>query len=231
MIDIAMHINAVRQRIRSATELSGRTQEPLLLAISKTRSPTELLCAYQAGILHFGENYLQEALEKINALQAYPLIWHFTGPIQSNKTRLIAENFSWVHSIDRIKIAQRLNEQRTVELGKLQVCIQVNIDREKSKAGVLPEALPELAHEINALSHLQLRGLMALPAAEASPAQHQTSFARLADLLTLLQRQSLPMDTLSMGMSDDLELAIAEGATIVRVGSALFGTRIRNNLQ
>lgn len=231
MIDIVTHINAVRQRIRSATELSGRTQEPLLLAISKTRSPAELLCAYQAGIVHFGENYLQEALKKINALQGYPLTWHFTGPIQSNKTRLIAENFSWVHSLDRIKIAQRLNAQRPAELGKLQVCIQVNIDREKSKAGVLPEALPELAHEINALSHLQLRGLMALPAAVSHPAQHQTSFARLADLLTLLQRQSLPMDTLSMGMSDDLELAIAEGATIVRVGSALFGTRIRNNPQ
>lgn len=231
MIDIVTHINAVRQRIRSATELSGRTQEPLLLAISKTRSPAELLCAYQAGIVHFGENYLQEALKKINALQGYPLTWHFTGPIQSNKTRLIAENFSWVHSLDRIKIAQRLNAQRPAELGKLQVCIQVNIDREKNKAGVLPEALPELAHEINALSHLQLRGLMALPAAVSHPAQHQTSFARLADLLTLLQRQSLPMDTLSMGMSDDLELAIAEGATIVRVGSALFGTRIRNNPQ
>lgn len=227
MAELVEHINAVRQRIRNATQKCGRTHEPLLLAISKTRSPHEILAAQQAGLVHFGENYLQEALVKIEALKNHALIWHFTGPIQSNKTRLIAENFSWVHSVDRLKIAERLNEQRPAEFGKLQVCVQVNIDRENSKAGVDPDALATLFRELSQLDRLQLRGLMAIPAAEGDSAQRKAAFANMATLLKDLQMQFPNLDTLSMGMSDDLELAIAEGATIVRVGSAIFGSRLR----
>lgn len=228
MADLAQQINAVRQRIHHATQDSGRRHEPLLLAISKTHSAQEILSAHREGLVHFGENYLQEALSKIEALHQQALIWHFTGPIQSNKTRAIAEHFSWVHSLDRLKIAQRLNEQRPPELGKLHVCIQVNINRENSKAGVNPEDVFALLDEVSRLERLQLRGLMALPAAENDPVQQRAAFARMAGLLNTLQQQFPELDTLSMGMSADLELAIAEGATIVRVGSAIFGSRLRN---
>lgn len=223
-----MNINAVRKRIRCVMAEKGITSPPLLLAISKTRTASELLQAHQAGLQDFGENYLQEALEKIDALQAHKLVWHFTGPIQSNKTRSVAEHFSWVHTVDRVKIARRLSEQRPAGMDALQVCIQVNIDHEDSKSGVLPEDLAVIAADISALPNIQLRGLMVIPKVGVSLAERRQSFSYLADLLVKLQLTYPMMDTLSMGMSDDFELAVAQGATIVRIGSAIFGSRIKN---
>ena len=223
-----MNINAVRKRIHCVMAEEGITSSPLLLAISKTRGVSELLQAHQAGLQDFGENYLQEALKKIDALQAYKLVWHFTGPIQSNKTRSVAEHFSWVHTVDRVKIARRLSEQRPAGMGALQICIQVNIDHEDSKSGVLPEDLAVIAEDISTLPNIQLRGLMAIPKAGAPRTERQKSFSYLADLLVKLQLTYPMMDTLSMGMSDDFELAVAQGATIVRIGSAIFGPRIKN---
>jgi pyridoxal phosphate enzyme (YggS family) len=193
-----------------------------LLAVSKTKPASDLREAFSAGLRDFGENYLQEALGKQTELSDLPLIWHFIGPIQSNKTRAIAENFAWVHSVDRLKIAQRLSEQRPADLPPLNVCIQVNVSGEASKSGCAPEDLPALAQAIIALPNLRLRGLMAIPEPTDDSDEQNAAFAAVR---TLQDQLNLPLDTLSMGMSHDLEAAIAQGATWVRIGTALFGAR------
>ncbi|WP_372965091.1 YggS family pyridoxal phosphate-dependent enzyme [Marinobacter sp.] len=230
MSSIADNIKSVTRRIQKATLQSGRKPDSVkLLAVTKTRPAKDLMAAAAAGQIAFGENYLQEALDKIEALKTVDgLEWHFIGPIQSNKTRQIAEAFAWVHSVDRLKIARRLSEQRPCNLGPLNVCLQVNINDEESKSGCSLGELPELARAISELPNLSLRGLMAIPSPNQSEADLQKSFRRLATALADLKEQlpdSGSLDTLSMGMSDDLELAIAEGATWVRVGSAIFGAR------
>jgi pyridoxal phosphate enzyme (YggS family) len=190
--------------------------------VSKTKPAQDLREAYAAGLRDFGENYLQEALGKQLELTDLPLIWHFIGPIQSNKTRAIAEHFDWVHSVDRLKIAQRLSEQRPANLPPLNICIQVNVSGEASKSGCTPADLPALANAICALPRLKLRGLMAIP----EPTEDRTAQdAAFAAVQTLQASLNLPLDTLSMGMSHDLESAIAQGATWVRIGTALFGAR------
>ena len=216
-----------------AQEFDRNAQDVSLLAVSKTFDASAVLEAIKAGQRQFGENYVQEAVEKIHQINSLLLndelkkqvIWHFIGPIQSNKTRLIAENFSWVHSIDREKIAQRLSEQRPKNLPDLQVCIQVNIDDELSKSGVAKEDVLSLAQKINAMPRLKLRGLMAVPAASDDETKQRHAFKQLRELKQSLQEQGIAMDTLSMGMSGDLRSAIAEGASIVRIGSAIFGKR------
>ncbi|MGM8226873.1 YggS family pyridoxal phosphate-dependent enzyme [Cellvibrio sp. ARAG 10.3] len=218
----------VMARIQQAARESGRDPAGVhLLAVSKTRPAAVVEQAWQWGQRRFGENYLQEALEKKQALTHLPDIeWHFIGPIQSNKTRAIAENFDWVHSIDRLKTAQRLSAQRPSTLPALQVCVQVNIDDEATKAGVSLTELPALAKQVAALPNLHLRGLMSIPAPNDDPQHQRATFARLRDALVSLQQQGLTqLDTLSMGMSGDLEAAIASGATMVRVGTDIFGAR------
>ena len=188
-----------------------------------------VLEAMAAGQRAFGENYLQEGVEKIAAVARAqpdtPVEWHFIGPIQSNKTRPIATSFAWVHTVERLKIAQRLSEQRPPEMGPLNVCLQVNISGETTKSGATPSELPELARQVAALPNLKLRGLMAIPEAQADPALQRAAFAKLRVLADALRAGGLAIDTLSMGMSGDMASAIAEGATIVRVGSAIFGAR------
>ena len=223
---IATNIAELNQRIiRAKEKFSSTTENITLMAVSKTRPAAAIREAYEAGIHHIGENYLQEALEKIEQLQDLPLAWHFIGPIQSNKTGTISEHFQWVHSIDRIKIAQRLNNQRPASLPPLNVCIQINIDDEASKSGISPEALPELAQAIEALPNLQLRGLMAIPKASDNLKQQRAPFAQLHQVFLSLQKKHPQIDTLSMGMSRDLEAAIAEGTTILRIGTDIFGAR------
>lgn len=195
-----------------------------LLAVSKTKPIEDLIIANSAGQEHFGESYAQEAIEKI-ALSKLHVYWHFIGPIQKNKTRLITENFQWVHSIDRFIIAKRLNDQRTNSIAPLQVCIQVNVDNEDSKAGVLLEDVEDLANELSKLEHIKLRGLMAIPKASNDINEQRHSFSNVRKKLEQLNQNGLELDTLSMGMSNDLEAAVAEGATIVRVGTAIFGKR------
>ncbi|MBE0510681.1 MAG: YggS family pyridoxal phosphate-dependent enzyme [Chromatiales bacterium] len=223
---------AVQQRIEQACQSAGRPDNCVqLLAVSKTR-PAEMLRALAAqGQRRFGENYLQEALEKIQALADLALEWHFIGPIQSNKTRAIAEHFAWVHSVDRLKLAQRLSAQRPAELPPLNICLQVNISAEQSKSGVSLTELPALAQAVAHLPGLRLRGLMAIPAPCHDPQQQHLPFRALAETMARLNEQGLGLDTLSMGMSDDLEAAIAEGATLVRVGTALFGPRVTGDMQ
>lgn len=228
MTDIANNLNLIHTGIATATKIAHRPHDSVkLLAVSKTRLENELRQIWAEGQRDFGENYLQEALDKIAALADFDICWHFIGPIQSNKTRPIAENFSWVHSVDRFKIAQRLSDQRPKNLAPLNICLQVNISREESKAGILPEELPALAKQITKLENVQLRGLMAIPASCDDPELQRQPFAQMNSLLQTLQQQ-LPdetLDTLSMGMSGDMEAAIHEGATIVRIGTALFGPR------
>lgn len=223
MSTIAENISTLAERIRRAAQAVQRDPASVgLLAVSKTKPASDLREAYAAGLRDFGENYLQEALGKQAELIDLPLIWHFIGPIQSNKTRAIAENFAWVHSVDRLKIAQRLSEQRPPELPPLNICIQINVSGEASKSGCSPEDLPALAQAINALPHLKLRGLMAIPEPTDDRDEQNASFAAVS---TLQAQLGLPLDTLSMGMSHDLEAAIAQGATWVRIGTALFGAR------
>lgn len=198
-----------------------------LLVVTKTFPAEDVRAAFQAGEHRFGENYVQEGIDKIAALADIraQVEWHMIGPLQSNKTRVVAEHFDWVHSVDRLKIAQRLSDQRPAHLPPLQICLQVNISGETSKSGLTPEELPAIAREVAALPHLQLRGLMAIPEpADTLDAQRQPHRA-LARLLQQLNQDGLALDTLSMGMSADLEAAILEGATLVRVGSAIFGQR------
>ncbi|AUG10469.1 YggS family pyridoxal phosphate-dependent enzyme [Pseudomonas sp. S09G 359] len=223
MSTIADNIGQVSQRIRAAADAVQRDASSIhLLAVSKTKPAQAVREAYAAGQLEFGENYLQEALGKQAELTDLPLSWHFIGPIQSNKTRAIAENFAWVHSVDRLKIAQRLSEQRPADLPPLNICIQVNVSGEASKSGCTPTDLPALADAISALPRLKLRGLMAIPEPTEDRTQQDAAFATVRDLQASL---NLPLDTLSMGMSHDLESAIAQGATWVRIGTALFGAR------
>ncbi|MEB0208420.1 YggS family pyridoxal phosphate-dependent enzyme [Pseudomonas sp. CCC3.1] len=223
MSTIAGNIAQVEARIRAAAEAVQRDVTSIhLLAVSKTKPAAALREAYAAGIRDFGENYLQEARAKQVELADLPLCWHFIGPIQSNKTRDIAEHFAWVHSVDRLKIAQRLSEQRPANLPPLNICIQVNVSGEASKSGCTPHDLPALAAAINALPRLKLRGLMAIPEPTEVRAEQDAAFAAVR---TLQQSLNLGLDTLSMGMSHDLESAIAQGATWVRIGTALFGAR------
>lgn len=223
-------MQAVRQRITDAANSAQRdVHEVELLAVSKTFGADAVLAAAEAGQRAFGENYLQEALDKMDAVRAMrpdlTLEWHFIGPIQSNKTRPIAEHFDWVHAVDREKIAHRLSEQRPATLPPLNICLQVNISGEASKSGVLPADAPEVAKAIAKLPQLRLRGLMAIPEPEDDEARQRLSFHQLRVLYEQLRAEGLPLDTLSMGMSADMPAAIAEGATIVRIGSAIFGTR------
>ena len=223
MSTIAENIAKVGARIREAAQASQRNFADIgLLAVSKTKPAEAIREAHAAGLRDFGENYLQEALEKQTLLADLPLIWHFIGPIQSNKTRPIAEHFDWVHSVDRLKIAQRLSEQRPAHLPALNICLQVNVSGEQSKSGCSPEELTALARAVVALPNLRLRGLMAIPEPTDDVAAQHAAFARLRQLRDEL---ALNLDTLSMGMSHDLEAAIAEGATWVRIGTALFGAR------
>jgi len=218
-----------RERLRRALEDAGRSPtSATLLAVSKTKPAEMLREAWQHGQREFGENYLQEALDKQAALEDLDgIVWHFIGPLQSNKTRAVAEQFAWVHSVDRLKIAKRLSEQRPAALPPLNVCLQVNISREATKSGVLPEGTLALAQEIAALPGLALRGLMAIPAPTETLEAQRQPLAALRQLLEELQAAlpEAPLDTLSMGMSDDLEAAVLEGATLVRLGTAIFGAR------
>lgn len=226
MTTIVNALQAVRQRIAVAAEAAGRPVAGIqLLAVSKTIPPAAVRQAYTAGQRAFGESYVQEAAGKVAALNDLPLKWHFIGPIQSNKTRPIAESFAWVHSLDRDRIADRLSAGRPSNLPDLQVCLQVNVSGEASKSGVAPEDLPALARHVQTLPRLKLRGLMAIPEPTDDPVKQRLAFIRLRQLLEQLNAEGFQLDTLSMGMSDDLEAAIAEGATIVRVGSAIFGER------
>jgi len=230
---ISVNLQAVEQAIATAAQAANRPRSAVqLLAVSKTFPFEAVLDAMQAGQRAFGENYLQEGVDKIAAVAAaapgVPLEWHFIGPIQSNKTRPIAENFAWVHAIDRLKIAQRLSEQRPANLSPLNVCLQVNISGEASKSGVPPADLPDLARQVAALPNLRLRGLMAIPEPESDAAKQHLPFEQVRLLYEQLQRDGMALDTLSMGMSGDLAAAIAEGATIVRIGSAIFGARNYN---
>ncbi len=223
MIDIKNNLAIINQQIFQACQQSKRSvDEVILLAVSKTKPSNLIEQAYQAGQCEFGESYVQEAIEKITALTHLSKVnWHFIGPIQSNKTKSIAEHFSWVHSVDRIKIAKRLNEHRSSQDTPLNVCLQVNISSEESKSGVTVEELPSLVEFIEQCENLTLRGLMAIPEKNAE----KSSYIKMFELFSQL-KESLPnVDTLSMGMSNDLAPAIANGSTMVRVGSAIFGQR------
>ena len=228
MSQIAQQIAKVRQRIRQAATSAGRDAGAIqLLAVSKTQPIDQILAAIEVGQLAFGESYVQEAIPKIEALATArdDIEWHFIGPIQANKTMAIAQHFSWVHSIDRLKIAQRLSAQRPAHLPELNLCIQVNTSGEASKSGINAQALPELVQAIQGLSGLCLRGLMTVPAPSSNPQAQQRPFAELRQLMQCLNHQGAALDTLSMGMSQDLEAAVVEGATIVRVGTDIFGAR------
>ena len=216
----------MRSRIALAATAAGRPVASIqLLAVSKTFPADAVRQAYTAGQRAFGESYVQEAVGKVEVLNDLPLRWHFIGPIQSNKTRPIAENFAWVHSLDRARIADRLSAGRPSNLPDLQVCLQVNVSGESSKSGVAPEDLPALARHVRTLPRLKLRGLMAIPEPTDDPVKQRLAFVHLRQILEQLNAAGFHLDTLSMGMSDDFEAAIAEGATIVRVGSAIFGER------
>lgn len=227
MTTILSNLQAVHGRIREACRAAGRAEDTVhLLAVSKTWSAACVREVAGAGQRAFGENYVQEAQGKIAELSDLALEWHFIGPLQSNKTRPVAENFAWVHSIDRLRIAERLSAQRPPHLPPLAVCIEVNVSGEASKSGCRPEQAAELAHAVAALSNLRLRGLMAIPAPVTDATLARRSFARLRELLEQINDTGLQLDTLSMGMSHDLEAAIMEGATLVRVGTAIFGERL-----
>ena len=226
MTTIATGLQATQASIDKAVTNSGREKtEVLLVAVSKTQPAERIREAYLLGQHHFGENYLQEALEKQSKLSDLNIGWHFIGPIQSNKTQLIAQHFDWVHGVDRFKIAQRLNDARPADAPKLQICIQVNVSNEATKSGVMPSEVTNLAKSVAALPRLKLRGLMAIPApTQDIDLQHQ-QFRKVRELYQQLNALGFVLDTLSMGMSEDFAIAIAEGATIVRIGSAIFGAR------
>jgi PLP dependent protein len=228
MSNVITNLNAVRARMLAAAEASGLAADSVtLLAVSKTRSAADVRAAVAAGQRAFGENQLQDAQPKIAALGNADLEWHFIGPIQSNKTRAIAEQFSWVHSVDRVKIAKRLSEQRPAGLPPLNVCIQYNVSGEQSKAGITGAELAAVASEISALPRLKLRGLMAIPAPNPNYLEQRAVFALVREALAQLNAHGYQLDTLSMGMTDDMEAAIAEGATMIRIGTAIFGARAK----
>ncbi len=228
MTTVIGNLQAVHSRISAACHAAGRRVDSVtLLAVSKTFPADAVREAFAAGCRQFGENYVQEALDKISTLADLraQITWHLIGPLQSNKTRPVAEAFDWVHSVDRLKIAQRLSEQRPASLPPLQVCLQVNISGETSKSGLLPAEVPDVAQAVAALPRLRLRGLMAIPEPAADLAAQRAPHRALHALLHTLNDQGLALDTLSMGMSADLDAAVAEGATLVRVGTAIFGGR------
>ena len=226
MIAIDKNIAAVNTRIQRSCDENSRDRSTVaLLAVSKKQPVSAIRQAVAAGVADFGENYLQEAEAKITELREMSLIWHYIGVIQSNKTRAIASLFDWVHSVDRLSIAHRLNDQRPDNMPPLNICLQINIDQESSKAGLSPAQLPDVLAAIKALPRLQLRGLMAIPAAAAGPELRRASFTRMHLLFDTMRCDYPKLDTLSMGMSADLELAIAEGATLLRVGTDIFGPR------
>ncbi|MFC5302224.1 YggS family pyridoxal phosphate-dependent enzyme [Azospira restricta] len=226
MTPISAQLQAVHARIDAAARAAGRDPAAVsLLAVSKTWPADSVRAAAAAGQRAFGENYVQEGCAKAAELAALGLDWHFIGPLQSNKTRPVAEAFAWVHSVDRLKIAERLSAQRPPALPPLNVCLQVNVSDEASKSGCTPAAAPALAHAIAALPRLRLRGVMCIPEPTADVVAQRRAFAALRTLYERLRQEGLPLDTLSMGMSHDLEAAVAEGATLVRVGTAIFGER------
>jgi pyridoxal phosphate enzyme (YggS family) len=224
--NLKLRVDEVRSRIARAARSAGRDPTSVtLVAVSKTKPAQEVRSAAAAGVTDFGENYIKEALAKMDELATLPLIWHFIGQIQANKTRLIAERFDWVHGIDRISVARRISEQRPHHAPDLNACIQVALVPEPSKGGVEPAALPALAREIAALPRLKLRGLMCVPPVQREVEAQRALFAHLRRLRAALNEEGLGLDTLSMGMSDDFEAAVAEGATHVRIGTAIFGQR------
>ena len=224
--NLTLHVNHVRSRITSAAVGAGRDPAAVtLVAVTKGQTAESMRLAATAGVTDFGENYLQEALPKMARLADLKLRWHFIGAIQSNKTRAIAERFDWVHGVDRLSVARRLSEQRPFHSPPLNVCIQVELVPEPGKAGVAPAALPVLAAQMAVMPRIRLRGLMCLPPQQADPKAERAVFAHLKGLLGDLNARGLKLDTLSMGMSADFESAIAEGATLVRIGTALFGPR------
>jgi hypothetical protein len=228
MPTISQALTLLRQEITTTAQRFGRSPDDItLLAVSKTRPVADILTAIECGQAHFGENYVQEAIPKIQVLQQNRdhLVWHFIGPLQSNKTRLLAEHFDWVQSLDDLKHAQRLNEQRPPWLPPLNVCIQVNVSAEPQKSGILLADLPLFAQKIRQLPRLRLRGLMAIPAYCEEWTEQRKPFQSLYHAYRQLQASNFQLDTLSMGMSDDMAAAIAEGATMVRIGTAIFGTR------
>ncbi|MBN3852672.1 YggS family pyridoxal phosphate-dependent enzyme [Paraburkholderia sp. Ac-20340] len=228
MTDLAHHLEAVHQRIAAAARNADRAPESVaLLAVSKTFPAADVRAAHAAGQRAFGENYVQESVDKIETLADLraSLEWHFIGPLQSNKTRPVAERFDWVHSVDRLKIAQRLSEQRPADMAPLNVCLQVNVSGEDSKSGVAPAEAVQIAHAIAALPNLRLRGLMSIPEPAQTLDAQRAPHRRLRELFDALRADGLALDTLSMGMSADLEAAVLEGATIVRIGTAIFGAR------
>jgi pyridoxal phosphate enzyme (YggS family) len=226
MTSIAANLQAVRARIAAACLAAGRPPDAVqLLAVSKTWPAASVREALAAGQCAFGENYVQEGVAKVAELVGAGLEWHFIGPLQSNKTRLVAENFAWTHSVERLKIAERLSSQRPAGLAPLQICIQVNVSGEASKSGCAPDEAVALARAVDALPGLRLRGLMAIPEPTDDIDRLRNRFALLRQLRDQLNAGGLKLDTLSMGMSDDLEAAIMEGATMVRVGTAIFGQR------
>ena len=228
MSSIGIRLQEVKARLASACIAAGRGVDSVtLLAVSKTQGPDAVREAAAAGQRAFGENYVQEALDKMAALRDLPLQWHLIGPLQSNKTRVVAEAFDWVHSVDRLKIAQRLADQRPAHLPPLQLCLQVNVSGEATKSGVAPTDVPALAAAVSGLpaARVQLRGLMAIPAPADTVAAQRLPHRALRELAAALAEQGLHLDTLSMGMSDDLEAAVLEGSTMVRVGTAIFGRR------
>src|SRR5262249_10570005 len=230
MSSITANLQAVRARVAAATHAAGRPADSVrVVAVSKTFAADAVREAASGGQRDFGENYVTEGVEKIRGLASLGLTWHYIGPIQSNKTRLIAEHFDWVHSIDREKVAARLSEARAPERDDLQVCIQVNVSGEASKSGVAPAQAEALAIAVAGLPRLRLRGVMAIPEPPVDVAAQRGRFAQLRELRDELNRRGLGLDTLSMGMSADMEAAIAEGATMVRVGTAIFGERERKS--
>lgn len=229
MTTISANLQAVLARIGDAAKKHGRAPEDVrLLAVSKTWPAPCVLAAAEAGQTAFGENYVQEGENKIREVGRPGLEWHFIGPLQSNKTRAVAESFEWVHSVDRLKIAERLSQQRPETLPPLQVCLQINISQEETKSGIAEDEVLKLAHQVAALPRLRLRGLMTIPAPSGDFELQRRPFRRLRELFEQLNRDGLALDTLSMGMSNDIEAAIAEGATLVRVGTAIFGERDRS---
>jgi len=229
MANIENNTTSVQRRLQQAARDAGRNPEDiLLLAVSKTRTSAQVRVAVDSGLSSFGENYLQEALEKMDQLTDLSISWHFIGPLQSNKTRQVAEHFDWIHTVDRLKIAKRLSDQRPADMAPLNICLQINIDNEPSKSGFMPQQAIEAASSIADLPNLRLRGLMAIPKPSTELAQQHQPFVRLRALLEQINERldnSQKLDTLSMGMSGDLEPAIYEGATIIRVGTDIFGPR------
>jgi len=225
-MSIAYNLDKVFQRIEKSSNQNLSNEHPVtLLAVSKTHKINKIQEAYDVGQKDFGENYLQEAIDKIKALSSLDIRWHFIGPIQSNKTAKIAQYFDWVHSVERLKIAQRISAQRPENLGPINLCVQVNISEEENKSGVLPENLAQLLDQIEPLANIKLRGLMCIPKKTDDVSEQRLAFKKMTQLFLAQKKRYPSIDTLSMGMSSDLESAIAEGSTMVRIGTDIFGAR------